>query len=68
MARLTLVIAINMENLFSVLDYKVWFATAITWFIGLADANGILTALATIVTIAYTVHKWYLIVRKDEDK
>ena len=47
-----------MEELAHVFDHKVWIATIATWAISFSDINGILTAIATIVTIAYTVYKW----------
>ena len=47
-----------MEDIQHIFDYKVWIATIATWAISFSDINGILTAVATMVTIAYTVYKW----------
>ena len=55
------------HDLFQVFDVKVWLATATTWFISIADVNGILTSLATILTIGYTGYKWFLILKNKED-
>ena len=49
------------RDLINIIDYKVWFATFSTAIISAANISVALTALASMVTIGYTVHKWYLL-------
>lgn len=49
------------RDLINIIDYKVWFATFGTAIISAANISVALTALASMVTIGYTAHKWYLL-------
>lgn len=49
------------RDLINVIDYKVWFATFGTAIISAAGISLVLTALASLVTIGYTAHKWYIL-------
>jgi hypothetical protein len=54
------------RELISVLDYKVWGATFGTIFLGIANISLLLTALASLVSIGYTVYQWYLLWKKNK--
>lgn len=49
------------KDLINVIDYKVWFATFGTAIISAANISLFLTALASMITIGYTAHKWYIL-------